>query len=309
MNSMPQRRHVGRPPTPPPDGPKIKDIILEKSIEVLSEQGITNFSLKDISTRAGVTPAAIYYYFHNKKELVLQTLEFYLVPLVKSYWDIMKNEEDPVKMVTSLQERMFEIATEYPWFLALWTRELASDSHPMRKFLKERMSEYSFLSFSEKIKKGQDDKLIHPDIIPEMLFISIFSSLYINLLSRHNWEMIYNIEIPVPNLLKHIKALTVRGIIHNPEEEGRKAREAAAETVAKAAAETAPASDPAVETPVAPDVRADLAVPAEPVTPADPENPWNPDDPGARRDLETPNNPETRNPEEAHAQTDGNPAD
>jgi AcrR family transcriptional regulator len=222
MDSPSQRRGVGRPPSRLYNDVKVKDTILAKSILVFSEQGLSNFSLKDISLMAEVSPAIIYYYFHTKEKLVEETLDTYLFPLIESYWVIMNNEDDPVELLKALQERMLEIATESPWFLPLWTREIANDRKPMREYLRRKADTKIFQKFAITVREGQANNLINPNLIPEMLFISLFSTMFISLLSRENWANIYDTEIPLPGLIEHIKSMMMDGILINNEKNPKK---------------------------------------------------------------------------------------
>jgi AcrR family transcriptional regulator len=193
--------------------PKIRDTILLKSIEVLSEQGLDGFSLKDISVLAEVTPAAVYYYFHDKKTLVEETLDRYLLPIIRGYWDIMDSNEDPAEMIKALLKAILWTTRESPWFLPLWSREIANDRQPMREYLTQRARLSALENFVRKIKKGQEEGVINPDLIPEILYVSMFSTIYIIILARKSWELIFGREVDQDSLEKHIVAFTLEGIL------------------------------------------------------------------------------------------------
>jgi AcrR family transcriptional regulator len=218
MEDTIKKRQVGRPPALDPKLPKIKDVIMEKTIEVLSEQGLLHFSLKDVSRRAEVTPAAIYYYFQDKKRLAEETLDRYLLPVIREYWDVMDEVSDPSLMIRTLLRKILKASREFPWFLQLWSGELADDKQPLREYFTERARYSALLNFSQKIKKGQDEGLINPSLIPEILYFSLISTVYALVLARRNWEKVLGKEISAENLEKHIMAFALEGILA-PEKE------------------------------------------------------------------------------------------
>ncbi|MDR2460246.1 MAG: TetR/AcrR family transcriptional regulator [Deltaproteobacteria bacterium] len=213
MDPKPKGRLPGRPPIKLKNCPTIKENILEKALEVLSQEGIRNFSLKEVSLRAQVTPAAIYYHFRSKERLVEETLETYLIPVTKSLMDIMDDIDDPILMIKSLQETLITTAIERPWFLLLWNQELANVEKPMRNYLMKVTSKSHFLKFVKKIRKGQETGILNPDLIPEMLYMTIFSSFYIPFLARPIWEVFFETEIPIDKLFRHIQSASLKGIV------------------------------------------------------------------------------------------------
>jgi AcrR family transcriptional regulator len=193
---------------------------LEQSILVLSEQGISSFSLKDVATRAKVSGALIYYYFHSKERLAEETLDRYMLPIVQGYWEIMDKEEDPVRMIASLQKSMLESARDSPWFISLWTRELASDSQPLRSYLMRKADRPALTRFAAKIRAAQERNALNPGLVPEMLYITLFSTVYVTLLARKNWEAVYGTEIPIERLEEHLRSFVMKGVLGDRLDDG-----------------------------------------------------------------------------------------
>ncbi len=66
-----------------------RDLIIKSAIEVISEAGIQNYSLAKVAKNAGITKAAIFYYFKNKdeltKSLITYTIDAYNEILTAEY--------------------------------------------------------------------------------------------------------------------------------------------------------------------------------------------------------------------------------
>ncbi|WP_088810484.1 MULTISPECIES: TetR/AcrR family transcriptional regulator [Listeria] len=66
-----------------------RDLIIKSAIEVISEAGIQNYSLAKVAKNAGITKAAIFYYFKNKEELtkslIAHTIDAYNKILTEEY--------------------------------------------------------------------------------------------------------------------------------------------------------------------------------------------------------------------------------
>ena len=72
-NEQPRRR--GRPPT---GG---REAILDAALTVLREQGIAHLTSREISSRAGVSDASVYYHFHDRNGLLEAIFECGMRPL------------------------------------------------------------------------------------------------------------------------------------------------------------------------------------------------------------------------------------
>src|SRR5512136_3449614 len=52
-----------------------RDVILNTSAKLFSQQGFNGVSIRDIATACGMTNAALYYHFKNKEDLFLAILQ------------------------------------------------------------------------------------------------------------------------------------------------------------------------------------------------------------------------------------------
>ncbi|MDR1165901.1 MAG: TetR/AcrR family transcriptional regulator [Deltaproteobacteria bacterium] len=212
MSEKSKRRQVGRPPGNSTDKANLREDILKEALEILGEQGFTHFSLKNVSTRVGVTPAALYHYFANKNALIEETLGHFVLPVVYGLWELMDLEDDPVKMVVALMDRLIEIANSSPWFLPMWARELADPAQPLRRYLTQNVDPQTIHRFCEKLRKAKENNIVNPDLLPDMLYISLFASIFIPLLSISSWTDSWGFDITPERLVAHIRSMTLKGV-------------------------------------------------------------------------------------------------
>ncbi|HYN10947.1 MAG TPA: TetR/AcrR family transcriptional regulator [Vicinamibacterales bacterium] len=67
--SIPRKR--GRPPGRTPEGEATRARLYETAIELIAERGYEATTMRDVATRAGVSPGLLYRYFPSKRSVVL----------------------------------------------------------------------------------------------------------------------------------------------------------------------------------------------------------------------------------------------
>jgi AcrR family transcriptional regulator len=214
MNTHDKRR-PGRPSGLAAEAgePHIRDAILQETISLLSETGVVHFSLKEVSRRAGVTPAAVYYYFGSKKALLEETLDHFLIPIMRGFHQTMAESSGPAESVRALQEAILRSTREAPWFLPLWSREIASSNGTLRDYMKSRMDISSFKAFIDSIRQGQRDHIVNEGILPEMAYLSIITGTLMPLLAHKSWSDAWNITFDPEVLERHIRTVVISGFL------------------------------------------------------------------------------------------------
>jgi AcrR family transcriptional regulator len=210
MERGPKPRLVGRPHKG--DDGEAKSRILEAAISVFAETGLAASPIKEISRRAGVTPALVYYHFHDRRRLTEETLERFMVPLLRSFWLAADLGLPPMDMLMELLGRVLRAAREVPWFLGLWSRELANEGGSLRTFMAPRLDRRLMGLFRESVLAGQRDGTINPDLAPELLYVSLISIACNSVLCRPGWERLWGTRVTDPALEAHVAGLLSRGL-------------------------------------------------------------------------------------------------
>jgi AcrR family transcriptional regulator len=209
MRNTRARGAVGRPPKG--DDGAARNRILEAAIAVFSENGINASSIKDISLRAGVTPALVNYHFDDKEALISEALDRFVVPIVRRFWEAADLGLEPRGMLEEMIARVQAAAVESPWFLLLWSRELANVGGRLRDFLKSRLDERLAGLFLETVLAGQRDGSVNPDLAPELVYVSLVSFVCFASQARPGFEMVYRRHVSDLALQRHVCSLLLHG--------------------------------------------------------------------------------------------------
>jgi AcrR family transcriptional regulator len=173
--------------------------------------------LKEISLRAEITAATLYYHFSSRENLIVETLESLLLPLIQRVWSTAKEIEDPVEMLLTMSSRLLNATKSTPWYLSLWSRELANEGGTLREFLGSRINQTHLQLFLAKIRRGQAEGSLNPQLIPELLFMSLVGLIYTTFLGQDDWAKICATQISDHQVRQHILALLTDGLIKREE--------------------------------------------------------------------------------------------
>jgi AcrR family transcriptional regulator len=201
---------VGRPHKG--DDGEARSRILEAAVAVFAETGISASSIKGISQKAGCTPALIHYHFKDKESLVQEALETHVLPVMTRFWETAELGLGARDMLLEMVSRIRKTTRETPWFLSIWSRELASDGGSLRSFLRGRIGLFKTSRFKETIKAGQADGTINPNLAPELVYVSLISAACVPALSLKAWETTFGKKISGEELERHILGMVTRGL-------------------------------------------------------------------------------------------------
>jgi AcrR family transcriptional regulator len=201
---------VGRPHKG--DDGEARSRILEAAVYSFAETGISASSIKGISQKAGCTPALIHYHFKDKETLVHEALETHVLPVMLRFWQTAELGLGARDMLLEMVSRIRKAARETPWFLSIWSRELASDGGYLRSFLRGRLALFKTSRFKEAIRAGQKDGTINPSLAPELVYVSLISAACVPALSLKAWETAFGKKISGEELERHILGMVTRGL-------------------------------------------------------------------------------------------------
>ena len=80
--------------------------IVKTSIDIISDRGIQNLTIKNLSKKIGISEPAIYRHFKNKMEILLSVLSRFENQICKN--EILKDSEEnsPMEQLFSIQEQV-----------------------------------------------------------------------------------------------------------------------------------------------------------------------------------------------------------
>jgi AcrR family transcriptional regulator len=115
------------------EGVAVKNLvkILDAALTLSNEKGFASMSLRDLSTKAGLSMGALYTYFSSKEEL-LQMIQRQSAVVVQVLLEQIEGIEDPLsKLKRVIQSHLFLSEVMQPWFYFAYmeTKNLAKQEH------------------------------------------------------------------------------------------------------------------------------------------------------------------------------------
>lgn len=164
------------------DAQKTRQVILDTALKLFCEQGITETSLTDIATLAGVTRGAIYWHFKNKNELFINLWDEFCEPLSNLLdASICADEPDPINKLSSLFTTLFEeMATnqaQRQLFVILFSLDNASKDiseicHHTQLRYEEFLTDLEH-SVNNAITQGQLAKTLDAKVVTNMIAATV----------------------------------------------------------------------------------------------------------------------------------------
>jgi AcrR family transcriptional regulator len=196
-----------------------REQLLDAAIAVFAERGIANTTVAQIAAAGRVTSAMVHYWFDTRERLLDAVADERLAPLIHQVWGPVKSEEDPVELVRGLVMRLFDLTDKAPWLGPLWLREIVQEGGQLRERVLKRIPAEPNAALRRSIIRGQERGEINPQIVPGLIFISMFALVMlpqaaarlrssIRLVRRFNPDLI----LDRPSLERHVMALLLRGI-------------------------------------------------------------------------------------------------
>ena len=94
-----------------------RELILDAAREVFAAEGLEGASLRAIATRAGYTPAALYFHFDSKEAIYAEVLRDSLASLGGSVDEAVANTRGPKQKLRAAAMAFFRYYAENP---AIW---------------------------------------------------------------------------------------------------------------------------------------------------------------------------------------------
>ena len=179
---------VGKPSTPkrkykkagfPVDGSKTRDSILEWGCYLFREKGYRDTTVTDITRALNIGKGTFYFYFSDKKELLLECVPRISEELFSQGWEKIRREKNPLKRLEMRAHTVFPVLQEFCAIIQL-CKEAIADPDPKLK----RLGQQTFLSIRKPlaadIAKGIQSGIFR-DVDPKIagsMMIGIIENMY-----------------------------------------------------------------------------------------------------------------------------------
>ncbi|HWI49774.1 MAG TPA: TetR/AcrR family transcriptional regulator [Rummeliibacillus sp.] len=101
-----------------------RDLIIKKSIEILSERTIASTSIQDITNACGISKGAFYLSFKSKEELLIAISEYIVRDMASSYQKIFNLQAEPKEKLTQYFVLSFQLFEKNSPFISTHIKEL-----------------------------------------------------------------------------------------------------------------------------------------------------------------------------------------
>ena len=204
------RKKPGRPSGA--HGEQAREQLLDIALALFARQGIGETTLGAIAREAGVTPAMVHYYFKTRDQLLDMLIDERFVPLRVELARVFNDpDSEPVDTLRAFVETLVATVDRYPWFAALWVREMISDGGLLRQRMAERFGDTHKDRGIERIAGWQKEGKLNPSLEPSLVFASLFG-LTVFPLATSRWRGEGNRAVSAEQLARHVVALLMNGI-------------------------------------------------------------------------------------------------
>lgn len=145
-----------------------KTELLATSIPMFAAYGYNKVTIRDIGAAAGVTSAALYYHFHDKKTLYREALKYSFQSKAEITHQILSSEGTLEKRLSSFINRYTQLLADDPDFRRVMQRELLDGNEESIGMLSELFQE-PFKELAEIVQNLAPEADIH------MLIMSIIA--------------------------------------------------------------------------------------------------------------------------------------
>jgi AcrR family transcriptional regulator len=205
-------RAPGRPRL---DGPDQRALLIDAALACYVRQGISSTSIRDIATAAGVTPALVHYYFGDARKLLDQVVEERLMKVFELVRApvLSANVDDIGALITGFVNAVSRAIEVYPWWPALWVREVISEGGSLRDLLVTRIAPEFIRGVAQRFAAAQARGQLNAGLDPRLLVVTLVGLTLFPAAGAPIWSRIFDAsDLTMDSVRTHALALLARGL-------------------------------------------------------------------------------------------------
>jgi AcrR family transcriptional regulator len=149
--------------------------ILDVALKIIYEEGFYNLTIRNIAERTGISEAALYRHFNNKKEIINNLVDLIFKSDYFQYSEIDKS--DPIALLQKIIFTQMKEFEESPYITAITFQDEIFREYPDigEKFNRHREEREAF--FSKIITINQSKGLISEELDPETFALLLMGAI------------------------------------------------------------------------------------------------------------------------------------
>ena len=209
-----KKREPRRPGRPRGDDANQRERLLDAAVACFAADGIAATSLRTIALKAGVTPALVHYYFGSKEQLLDVFVEERVLRVIAVLRDgLAAAGPEPHALIAAFVEGVHAAVERFPWWPALWIREVTHDKGALREMLQSQIAPLVAQPLATTFAAAQQRGAIAADLDPRLLVVSLLGLTMFPLAAEPIWRRVFAAANPDrPALLRHTLALLEHGL-------------------------------------------------------------------------------------------------
>ena len=189
VTSTPRRgRKPGRPPVQA-DGPDQRQRLVDIALTLFAKQGFAETTLAAIARGAGMTPAAVHYYFKTREQLFDVLFDERIAPMRQRIEEtFLEHADDPIAALTALATRFVTLAQENPWLGPVFFGEMLREDNLFKQQVSRRIDESRQQNVLGTLRRWQEEGRLHRDLDPALLLPTILSLTVLPMSASRKWQ-------------------------------------------------------------------------------------------------------------------------
>ncbi len=209
-----KRREPRRPGRPRADEANQRERLLDAAIACFASDGVAATSQRNIAIKAGVTPALVNYYFGSKDKLLEAFIAERITPVVAELREsLLAAGAEPHALVGAFVRGIHGVVERYPWWPALWVREVLAERGALRDLLVQQISPQVAQLLAKTLAGAKQRGTLATDLDPRLLVVSLIGLTLFPLAAEPIWRRMFAADdVDRTTLLRHTLALLDQGL-------------------------------------------------------------------------------------------------
>lgn len=197
-----------QPGRPAGSSKNIKHDLMISAIKLFADNDFNSVSLKDVAKSCGTTSAMVHYYFGTKENLINNIATDFLIPIFLEIFQPALDKENPLDMIETIINNIIPFAEMHPYIAKVWSKNILNNDSMLAKYMRSYIPFDKINTFSNKIRQGQKDGIINKNLLPNLVYPTIISNVFI---CMHTFDFLLD-NTNNEEKIKHIKSFILKGI-------------------------------------------------------------------------------------------------